>query len=203
MKIITILGSPKKHGSIAIVLKRFEELISPLHQVERINLRDYTIHGCLSCNVCQGNLDEPGCVQKDDATAILDRLLAADVIIYATPLYVFDFSSQMKALLDRQYCLTKWQDGQIVKQLYTDKHVALLVTCGGSAEEDADLIQILFDRAMAIGGCHVIGKYIVPHCTTPDQLGSKAESTAINMFDNIMALPTEKNTELAEVGSRS
>ena len=75
-------------------------------------------------NVCQGNLDEPGCVQKDDAIAIIDRLLAADVIIYATPLYVWDFSSQMKALLDRQYCLTKWHDGQIVKRLYTDKHVA-------------------------------------------------------------------------------
>jgi multimeric flavodoxin WrbA len=198
MKIITILGSPKKHGNTATVLKQFEDLISPWHQVERINLRDYTIHGCLGCNVCQGNLDEPGCVQKDDAIDILDRLLAADVIIYATPLYVWDFSSQMKALLDRQYCLTKWQDGQIVKRLYTDKHVALLVTCGGSAAEDADLIQIIFDRAMAIGGCHVIGKYIVPHCTTPDQLGDRAESMARNMFDDIMGIQIDRPTMLAE-----
>lgn len=137
-------------------------------------------------------------MQKDDAIAILDRLIAADVIIYATPLYIWDFSSQMKALLDRQYCLNKWQDGQIVKQLYADKHVALLVTCGGSAEEDADLIQILFDRSMALGGCHVIGKYIVPHCTTPDQLGDRADSTAREMFDDIMNIPIDLQAMLAE-----
>lgn len=59
MKILTILGSPKKHGNTATVLKRFEELISPLHQVERINLRDYTIHGCLGCNVCQIGIQYP------------------------------------------------------------------------------------------------------------------------------------------------
>jgi multimeric flavodoxin WrbA len=198
MKIVTVLGSPKKHGNTATVLKQFEDLAASAHQVERINLADYSIRGCLGCNVCQESLDEPGCVQKDDAMEVIDKMLDADVVIYATPLYIFDFSSQMKALLDRQYCLTKWQDGQIVKRLYTDKHVALLVTCGGSVEEDADLIQILFDRAMAIGGCHVIGKYIVPYCTTPDQMGDKAITTARSMFEDMLALEADYQPALAQ-----
>jgi multimeric flavodoxin WrbA len=179
-------------------LKQFEDLATSTHQVERINLADYSIHGCLGCNVCQKNLDQPGCMQKDDAMEVIDKMIAADVVIYATPLYVWDFSSQMKALLDRQYCLVKWQDGEVVNALYAGKHVALLVTCGGSVEEDADLIQVIFDRAMAYGRCHVIGKYIVPNCTTPDRISDKATTTARAMFEDILALETDCQPVLAQ-----
>ena len=186
MKILTILGSPKKHGNTATVLKQFEDLISPIHQVERINLTDYTIHGCLGCNVCQGKIDEPGCVQKDDAIALINRILTADVMVYATPLYAWSFSAQMKAFIDRQYCLTKWHENQLANALIGGKYAALLVTCAGPVEENADLIQVTFDRIMAYTHCHVVGKYIVPFCTTPDRLGDKAESIARKMFQDIM-----------------
>jgi multimeric flavodoxin WrbA len=201
MKILTILGSHKKHGNTATVLKRFEDLIAPLHSVERINLADYTMHGCLGCGVCQGKIDEPGCVQKDDTMTIIDRILAADVVVYATPLYAWSFSAPMKALMDRQYCLTKWHENQLAQALLAGKPTALLVTCAGPIEENADLIQVAFDRIMNYTHSHGVGKYIVPFCTTPDQLGDKAESTAKAMFEDIMALETNKSKELAEVRS--
>jgi multimeric flavodoxin WrbA len=185
MKILTILGSPRKHGNTATVLKQFEDLVAPVHQVERINITDYTINGCLGCNACQGNIDEPGCVQKDDAIAIFNRMLAADAIIYATPLYAWSFSAQMKALIDRHYCLVKWGDYQIAHSLVTGKQVALLVTCAGPVEDNADLIQEMFDRAMAHVRCQVIGKYVVPYCTTPDELGDEGAKVAREMATDI------------------
>lgn len=185
MKIVTILGSPKKYGNTARVLKNFEDLVAPVHQVERINVTDYNINGCLGCNVCQGKIDEPGCVQKDDTLEILNRILAADVVVYATPLYAWSFSSQMKALLDRHYCLVKSKDGQIIHTLGTGKQTALLVTCAGPVEENADLIQEMFDRMMAYCRCQVIGKYVVPFCTTPDELGSKGTTFAREMARDI------------------
>jgi multimeric flavodoxin WrbA len=203
MKILTILGSYKKHGNTATVLKQFEDLISPLHLVERINLADYTIHGCLGCGVCQGKIDEPGCVQKDDTTTILDRILTADVVIYATPLYAWSFSALMKALIDRQYCLTKWHSDQLANAFLADKPTALLVTCAGPIEENADLIQVTFDRIINYTHSHGVGKYIVPFCTTPDQLGDKADKTARAMFEDIMALETNQPKQLAVAGNGS
>ena len=185
MKILTILGSPKKHGNTATVLKQFEDLVAPAHQVERINITDYNINGCLGCNVCQDNMDEPGCVQKDDALEILNRILAADVVVYATPLYAWSFSAQMKTLLDRHYCLVKSKDHQIIHTLGAGKPTALLVTCAGPVEQNADLIQEIFDRMMAYCSCHVIGKYVVPFCTTPDELGAKGATFAREMARDI------------------
>jgi multimeric flavodoxin WrbA len=201
MKILRILGSYKKDGNTATVLKQFEDLISPLHSVERIDLADYTIHDCLGCGVCQGKLDEPGCVQQDDTMTIIDRILAADVVVYATPLYAWSFSAPMKALIDRQYCLTKWHGNQLANAFLAGKPTALLVTCAGPIEENADLIQVTFDRIMNYTRSRGVGKYIVPFCTTPDQLGDKAESTVRAMFEDIMALETDKPKELAKVGS--
>ena len=98
MRIATILGSPRRKGNTATVLGLFEERVTPEHQVERIDIIDHPIRGCLGCQVCQRVVDRPGCRQKDDAVAIFERLLVADAIVYATPLYAWSFSSQLKAL---------------------------------------------------------------------------------------------------------
>ncbi|NTV37015.1 MAG: NAD(P)H-dependent oxidoreductase [Anaerolineaceae bacterium] len=186
MKIITIMGSPRKKGNTAAVLALFEKQVSAKHQVERINITDHKINGCLGCDGCQPSLDAPGCKQKDDAVAILNRLIAADVVVYATPVYCWSFSAQMKALIDRHYCLVKWCKGEVASMLFKDKPVALLATCGGSAEYNADLLQAMFDRNMDYLGSKVIGKYVVPDCTTPAELGEKADKIASAMAKDIV-----------------
>lgn len=185
MKIATVLGSPRKHGNTAAVLERFESLAGATHQIDRINITDHAVKGCLGCDACFKVMDRPGCVQRDDADVLFERLLAADVIVYATPLYSWSFAAQMKALIDRHYCLVKWADGCVINALFKGKRAALLVTCGDAAENNADLIQEIFDREMRYLGGEVVGKYIVPHCTTPDRLGEKAERTAREMCGDI------------------
>ncbi len=188
MKILTILGSPRRKGNTAAVLARFERLAAAEHSVERINITDYEVRGCLGCDSCFKNLEEPGCKQKDDGVALLERILAADVVIYASPLYCWSYSAQLKALLDRHYCLVKWQEGQKAAALMQGKTAALLVTCGDAVENNADTIQIEFEREMEYLGCRVLGKYIVPHCTLPKALGEKAARTAQEMFADLQAM---------------
>jgi multimeric flavodoxin WrbA len=187
VKITTILGSPRRKGNTATVLGLFEGMVPAPHQVERINITDYTIKGCLGCDACRRNLSAPGCIQRDDAGAILQRLIDTDVIVYATPLYVWEFTAQMKALLDRHYCLVKWADGRVANALLRGKRAALLVTCGDVAEDNADLIQGIFDRQMRYLGCEIVGKYIVPGCTTPAELGHKGVETAERMLRDILS----------------
>jgi putative NADPH-quinone reductase len=119
-------------------------------------------------------LAAPGCAQRDDAVVLLERILAADLVVYAAPAYCWAFPAQLKALLDRHYCLVKWQDGEVAAALMAGKRAALLVTCGGDAEDNADLIQTMFEREIAYVRGVVAGKYVVANCTTPAELAGRA-----------------------------
>jgi len=183
MKIITIMGSPKKNGKTASALKLFEENMSTGgHEVERLNITDYKINGCLGCFACFSKPEEPGCVQKDDAQIIFEKILAADAVVYASPLYSFDLTAQLKPLVDRHFCFMN-------KSLLKGKRMALLVTCAGPVEDNADLVQIFFNRAFdsAHGGKFptiLTGSYVVPFSDTPDFL-QRAQRTADQMSAEI------------------
>ncbi len=188
MKVATIMGSPRKDGNTAKVLELFENLMAQNgHEVDRINIVDYEVRGCLGCQTCQTVRHKLGCRQKDDAVRIFKRLMAADVVIYASPLYTYSFPAQMKALIDRQNCLVKEYGTPECTALLEGKRTALLVTCGGPVEENADLIQEAFKRESQYQQMNVIGTYVIPGCTTPDALGSKAMKTAKKMAADIMS----------------
>lgn len=101
------------------------------HQVETISLRGKTMGFCRGCLAC---LKLGHCVQKDDALAIVEAMGRADVLVFATPIYYYEMSGQMKTLLDRANSL---YDGDYA---FTDVY---LLT---SAAEDADGVD---SRAVA------------------------------------------------------
>jgi multimeric flavodoxin WrbA len=191
MHIVTILGSPRRKGNTAAVLGAFEQRIGPEHSLDHINLWAYHVKGCLGCDVCMRSLAEPGCKQRDDTVALLERIRAAELVVYASPVYCWAFTAQLKALMDRHYCLVKWQGSQMVAQLMAGRLGAMLVTCGGDAAGNADLVAPMFVREMDYLGCHVAGMYVVADCTTPDVLGEKLERTAARMAADLLTHPEE------------
>ena len=68
------------------------------HQVECISLRGKDLRFCNGCMAC---LKAPRCVIQDDANDIVEKMGTADVICFATPVYYYEMSGQMKVLLDR------------------------------------------------------------------------------------------------------
>lgn len=68
------------------------------HRAEKIFLRDKKINYCLGCGVCNAT---HVCVQKDDMKDLLDKLVNADVIVLATPVYFYTMNAQLKTLIDR------------------------------------------------------------------------------------------------------
>lgn len=187
MQVTTILGSPRDRGNTATVLGLFEELITQQgHEVDRIHIVDYEVNGCLGCQACQKASQELACRQQDDAVGIFKRMIASDAVVYATPLYTYGFTAQMKALIDREYCLVTGNGGPEYRSLLKGKRSVLLVTCGGGIEDNADLIQEVFDREGQYQQWNIVGKYVVPYCTTPDELGDEALGTARQMAGDIM-----------------
>lgn len=188
MKITTILGSPRKNGNTATVLRFFEEMIGNSHEVERINIARKNLKGCLGCEACQRVFDKPGCIQKDDFNEIIQTILNSEITVYASPVYVWDFSAQLKTLLDRQYCMTKLKNSSKMRFLMEGKQSVLLTTCGGDAENNTDLIQEIFKRAMNYHHCRILGKYIIPLCPSalPSKIIDEATFTARQMYDDLI-----------------
>ena len=186
MKVTTILGSPRKKGNTATVLGWFEEEIKGQgYEIYRIDIAKSDVKGCLGCHSCEEVTDYPGCVQKDDAMAIFDRMMDSDAVVYASPLFCWGFTSHMKALIDRHLCLVKNYATPEHKSFLEGKTTALLVTCTGPVNNNADIIQVLFDRVNRFVKCHVVGKYIVPFCTTSDALGNEAREVEMKIVQDI------------------
>lgn len=74
MKILTIMGIPRKRGNTAEVLKMFEDRISKHHETERINLVSADLNACKGCWSSQAENNKAGCVQKDDFQQIFERM---------------------------------------------------------------------------------------------------------------------------------
>ena len=68
------------------------------HEVEHISLKGKEIKYCIGCLACQKTQK---CVQNDDAVWIAEKVKEADTLVFATPIYYYEMSGQMKTLLDR------------------------------------------------------------------------------------------------------
>ncbi len=68
------------------------------HRVEKLRVLEQRIAPCRACYGCRGT---GVCVQKDDMAAILDKMVEADVLVLATPVYFYSMDGQLKTLIDR------------------------------------------------------------------------------------------------------
>lgn len=186
MKIVAISGSPRKNGNTEKVLGFLEERVGQQHEFEKIRIASHRVNGCLGCGACKEDLNEPGCIQKDDGVSILQRMRFSDFVIYASPLYCWGFSSQIKALIDRHFCMIKGYGTPDYKSLLEGKKTSLLVTCDGPMENNADLIQGVFERVCDYAKCGVVGKYIVPFCLHSGSVETNGMSIADKMAADIL-----------------
>lgn len=99
-KILILSSSPRKGGNSDTLCDAFlRGATGAGHFAEKIFLRDKTINYCTGCSTC--SLYHKPCPQQDDMAEILEKMVAADVIVMATPVYFYTMSAQMKTLIDR------------------------------------------------------------------------------------------------------
>ncbi len=98
-KVLIISSSPRKGGNSDLLCDQFAKGAQEAgHAVEKISLREHKINYCTGCGVCN---ETHRCVQKDDMAPLLDKLVAADVIVLATPVYFYSMDGQLKTFIDR------------------------------------------------------------------------------------------------------
>jgi len=103
LQVLGISTSPRRDGNSDLLLQRaLAGATEAGAKVEHVQACDYRIAGCDECNVCSATGE---CRVQDDYQQLLDRMLAADRIIFATPVFFLTVSAQAKLLIDRGQCL--------------------------------------------------------------------------------------------------
>jgi len=147
MIVTTLLGSARKNGATATALGLVEkELMSMGHDVQQIFLNNKEIKGCIGCCACHKSPDGIACVQKDDVIEILEQMISSDLILFASPIYFWGFTAQIKALIDRSYSLVTGYQSPEHHSLLKGKRIGLLVTGGDSYENNAESMFIAHER---------------------------------------------------------
>ena len=102
MKITCLLGSPRTNGNCSVLLKKFQNSARVLGaEAWYYALRDLNYRGCLGCLACKTKSES--CVVQDDLTPVLERVREADVLAMATPVYLREITSFLRAFVERTY----------------------------------------------------------------------------------------------------
>lgn len=97
--VLIISSSPRKGGNSDTLCHEFERGAKAAGQhVDYVNLADKDLNYCLACYACRNN---QRCFQNDGFNEILELALKADVILFATPVYFYSMSGQLKVFFDR------------------------------------------------------------------------------------------------------
>ena len=121
MNIVIIDGSARK-GNTLTAINAFIKGASEANEIEVIHPEKLHIAPCKGCGACQCY---KGCVDKDDTNETIDKIAAADMILFTTPVYWWGITAQLKLIIDKCYCRGMQLKG---------KKIGLIVVGGASVD---------------------------------------------------------------------
>lgn len=127
-KIVIVVGGGRPNGNTRQLVSAFQRGAKDAgHQVEIIDLQKVKVNGCIGCNACR--YGKP-CVQRDDFHQVLPLIQSADTLVFASPLYFWTISAQLKAFIERFYCLAEEDPNPPLGRYerYPHKDAVLLLT---------------------------------------------------------------------------
>ena len=165
-KVLIVMGSPRRHGNTAKLAAEFARGAKDGDaEVTTVTLIEKRIGDCLGCCACQ---DSGRCVQKDDMQEIYEDLRENDVIVLASPVYFYTWTSLMKRMLDRTFA---------VEPFLKNKRFYLLAT--GAAPEEA-YMKTMLDSFQ---------QYVSCFCAGGNETGGYLFACGTREPDDIIGLP--------------
>lgn len=153
MKVVTFMGSPRSKGNTSAMVQSLTQGIAEhvTKEIIAFSPAKMNIGPCRGCEACRQKVG--ACIQKDDMQQIWQEIADAEVLVFATPLYWWGMTAQLKIVVDRLYAQAYLLQG---------KKVLLLLT-GGSAVPDAgyDLVRQQFEEICAYVGMNLLDCYCV------------------------------------------
>jgi len=171
-KILFLTCSPRAEGNTNCVVRwAADGAVDAGAEVEiadAANLK-YKANGCTSCMGCQKS-DQFRCVIKDEASELVARVPDFDVLVFATPVYWFNMTAQMKMILDRMYSLVKMGAGENeVRHAFTGMSLGLIATAGGGPDAGLNQVDELCKDIAHFFMDERYDSMLVPFCDPPEE----------------------------------
>lgn len=146
-KVLILSGSPRKNGNSDLLCDAFQKgALEAGHNVEKIRVQEKRIDYCKACYACK---DTGVCAIKDDMTEILQKIIACDVLVLASPVYFYSIDAQLKTVIDRS--VARWTE-------IKNKEFYYIVTAADEEKAAAETtIQCFRGYAACIEGAKEMG----------------------------------------------
>ncbi|MBR1732062.1 MAG: flavodoxin family protein [Ruminococcus sp.] len=151
-KIIVLNGSPRKGGNTDILTSQFVKGAMENNQVEIVSVTEYKVNPCIGCNTCF-NREGNRCFQNDDMAEIYNKLMSADIVVAASPVYFYGLSAQLKMIIDRLH--TPMRNNFRIRKL------ALLLAGAAELPELFDSIITQYNLILNYFNLEDLGKVLV------------------------------------------
>lgn len=138
-RVVVFVGSMRKGGNTDLLAQAFVEGAKKNNTVEVVSVADCQINPCIGCNSCftrEGNQ----CFQKDDMVEIYEKLKIADTIVFASPVYFYGISAELKAIIDRLHTP--------MRKEFQIKKLALLLVGAATLPELFDAIKLQYQLVL-------------------------------------------------------
>lgn len=153
MKIVVLTGSPRRNGNTNHLAGQFIKGAEEAeHEVYRFDCAQRKVSPCIACNRCGMNGQ---CVFDDDFAELRPHLVAADMVVFASPMYYFGFSTQLKTVIDRFYAI----NGQIKG---VSKRAAFLMAYANTDPKEAEPMISHYHTLLRYLGWHDSGMVVAP-----------------------------------------
>ncbi|MFH1719815.1 MAG: flavodoxin family protein [Planctomycetota bacterium] len=141
-KVLGISTSPRSKGNSDLLLREaLAGAESAGARVEYVHLPDYRIGPCIECNACYKTGE---CAVRDDYQELMEKILDADGLIFATPIFFMSVCAQAKSLIDRGQCL--WARRYILKKEIVpsgrDRRAMVIAVGGSKSKKQFDCVRL-------------------------------------------------------------
>ena len=160
MKILVLKSSGNKKGSSAMLADEFIRGAKEAgHDITEYNVLHKDIRSCTGCNACGMN---GACVQKDDfENELKDLIRETDMIVFAMPVYYYNWPAQLKAVVDRFYSFT-------TELTYMHKKAVLLAVAWDNTQNVFKVTDAYYDTICDYMQFEDCGRILGGGCGTPE-----------------------------------
>lgn len=185
MNILVLNGSPKKQGTISLLLKAVTDKMYTTHSIEWVNVYDLKMRPCIGCMKCR--VDNVCSLPKDDAHIVGEKINNADGLVIGTPTHWGNMSSQLKLLFDRNVPVFMGEKPSGIPTPRQKGKSAVIVTACTTpwpfnflAAESRGAIRAV-KEVLHYGGYKILGKIVKPGTKQKPVISNKLIEKAQNL----------------------
>lgn len=151
-KVLILSGSPRRGGNSDALCDQFAKGAAEAgHSVEKLRTAEMNIGYCRACYACRNT---GKCVIHDDMAEVLQKMIDADVLVLASPVYFYSIDAQLKAVIDRT--VARWLEVKNKEFYYivtmADENAASADTTLACFRGYADCVEGAVEKGVIIGG---------------------------------------------------